>query len=104
MQCELTQSELVSFHFADVDGEARTRVEAHLRECRSCLDAYLSLKRSLETTDLKPSEEARVRLREAVAEEVSAVQPAPWLWWERPLAIAFATAAVALAMITVSRL
>lgn len=104
MQCEMIQPELVSFYFGDVDEEARARVEAHLRGCRSCLDAYLSLKRSIEAAELKPSEEARVRLRDAVAQELSAAEPAPWLWWERPLVVAFATAAVALARITVSRL
>ena len=83
---------------------ARARVETHLRGCRSCLDAYLSLKRSIEAADLKPSDEARVRLRDAVARELSAAEPAAWLWWERPLAVAFAAAAVALATITVSEL
>src|SRR4029077_2411405 len=97
MLCELIQPELVSFYFGEVEDTARTRVETHLRECRSCLDAYLSLKRSIEAADLKPSEEARVGLRDAVARELAAEEP--WLWWERPLAVAFATAAVALAAI-----
>jgi len=104
MHCEVIQPELVSFYFGDVEEEARARVEAHLRECRSCLDAYLSLKRSIEAADLKPSDEARIRLRDAVARELSAAEPAAWLWWERPLAVAFAAAAVALATITVSEL
>lgn len=104
MQCEMMQPELVSFYFGDVDDEARARVETHLRGCRSCLDAYLSLKRSIEAAELRPSAEARLRLRDAIAQELSAAQPAPWLWWERPLAVAFATAAVALATITVSGL
>ena len=104
MHCEVIQPELVSFYFGDVEDKARARVETHLRTCRSCLDAYLSMKRSIEAADLKPSEEARVRLRNAVARELSAAEPAAWLWWERPLAVAFATAAVALATITVSQL
>ena len=104
MHCDLIQPELVSFYFGDVEEKARARVETHLRECRSCLDAYLLLNRSIEAADLKPSEEARVRLRDAVARELSAAEPATWLWWERPLAIAFAAAAVALATITVSEL
>jgi predicted anti-sigma-YlaC factor YlaD len=104
MQCEVIQPELVSFYFADVDENARARVETHLRECRSCLDGYLSVKRSIEAAELKPSEAARVRLRDAVAQELAAAEPAAWLWWERPLAAAFAAAAVALTSITVSQL
>ena len=104
MRCEVIQPELVSFHFGDVEETGRARVEAHLRGCRSCLDAYLSLKRSIEGADMKPSDEARVRLRDAVARELSAAELVAWSWWERPLAVAFAMAAVALATITVSQL
>ena len=104
MHCEVIQPELVSFYFGDVEEKARALVETHLRECRSCLDAYLSLKRSIEAADLKPSDEARIRLRDAVAREVSAAEPAPWLWWERPLAVAFAAVTVTLATLTVSGL
>jgi hypothetical protein len=104
MRCELIEPELASFYFGDVEGEARTRVENHLRGCRSCLDAYLSMKRSIEAADLKPSDEARVRLRLAVARELFAAKPAAWSWWERPLAVAFASVAVALAAITVNQL
>ena len=104
MLCELNQPELASFYFGDVEETARARVETHLRGCRSCLDAYLSLKRSIEAADLKPSDDARTRLRAAVARELSASEPAAWLWWERPLAIAFATATVALVTLTVSQL
>ena len=104
MHCEVTQPELVSFYFGDVEETARTRVETHLRGCRACLDAYLSLKRSIEAADLKPSDEARLRLRDAVARELSAAEPAAWLWWERPLAVAFAAAALALSSLTVGQL
>jgi anti-sigma factor RsiW len=104
VHCELIQPELVSFYFGDVEDTVRARVETHLRGCRSCLDAYLSLKRSIEAADLKPSDAARVRLRDAVKRELSAAEPAPWSWWERPLAVVFATAAVALAAITVNGL
>ena len=104
MHCEVIQPELVSFYFGDVEDKARARVETHLRTCRSCLDAYLSLKRSIEAADLKPSVEARGRLRDAVARELASAEPAAWLWWERPLAVAFATATVALATIAVGQL
>jgi hypothetical protein len=104
MHCELTQPEIVSFYFGDVEEQARGRAETHLRECRSCLDAYLSLKRSIEAADLKPSAAARGRLRAAVARELSAAEPAAWLWWERPLAVVFAAAGVALATLTVGQL
>lgn len=101
MRCDLIEPELVSFYFADVDEEARERTETHLRACGPCLDGYLSLKRSIEAAELKPSEEARIRLRDAVAQELSAAEPAAWLWWERPLAVAFAAATVAMATFTV---
>lgn len=104
MLCKLIQPEIVSFYFGDVDETARARVETHLRTCRPCLDAYLSLKRSIEAADLKPSAAARARLRAAVAREVSAAEPVAWLWWERPLAVAFATATVALVTVTVTLL
>jgi anti-sigma factor RsiW len=104
MHCDLIQPELVSFYFGDVEEQARARVETHLRGCRSCLDGYLSLKRSIEAADLKPTEEDRVRLRDAVARELAASEPAAWLWWERPLAAAFAMVATALATITVGGL
>jgi anti-sigma factor RsiW len=74
-----------------VEETARARVETHLRGCRSCLDGYLSLKRSIEAADLEPSDEAHVRLRDAVERELSAAEPAAWLWRERPLVVAFAT-------------
>ena len=104
MLCELIQPELVTFYFGDVEETARARVETHLRGCRSCLDAYLALKRSVEAADLRPSDEARARLRDAVARELSAAEPTAWLWWERPLAVAFATAALALTTLAVSGL
>jgi hypothetical protein len=64
---------------------------------------YLSLKRSIEAADLQPSDAARARLRAAVAQELSAAEPAAWLWWERPLAVAFATVAVVLTTLTVGQ-
>ena len=104
MHCEVTLPELASFYFGDVEEEARARIETHLRGCPSCLDAYLALKRSVEAADLEPTEADRLRLRAAVAHELSAAEPAPWLWWERPVAVAFAMAAVALTTIMVGEL
>jgi anti-sigma factor RsiW len=104
MLCELTQPELASFYFGEVEEKDRARVETHLRGCHACLDAYLSLKRSIEAADLEPSDEAHARLRAAVARELSAAEPAAWLWWERPVVVAFAAATVALATVTVGGL
>jgi len=64
------------------------------------LQAFLALKRSIESADSRLSETARARLRAAVAREIIAVprsEPA-WPWWQRPLAVVLATAAVLLAL------
>ena len=50
---------------------------------------------------LKPSAAAKDRLRDAVAREVGARQPAAWSWWERPLAVVLATSALFVAAATV---
>lgn len=106
MDCQLIRLDLVAFHFGDLDDETRRRVEAHLPACGACLQAFLALKRSIESADSRLSETARARLRAAVAREIIAVprsEPA-WPWWQRPLAVALATAAVFLALSTVSAL
>jgi len=71
---------------------------ASLECCPHCLHELFALKRSLETPSAIPSAAAKARLRTAVAQTVERAQArAGWSWWERPLAIGFATAAVALA-------
>jgi predicted anti-sigma-YlaC factor YlaD len=101
MDCDVIRGELVGFHFGEIDGEPRVRVEAHLSSCPACLQAFLTLKRAIETTEAKPSPAAAARLREAVAREVRSRRPAAWSWWQRPLAVAIAAAAVLLATSTV---
>jgi hypothetical protein len=83
----------VSFHFGAMEGEERAAAEAHVLECRECLQKYLDVKRSIETADAapRPSDMARARLKRAVAKELG-VRPARW--WERPLAFAAAACAV----------
>lgn len=106
MDCNVIRVELASFHFGELDDEARRGVELHLASCRSCLQAFLALKRAIETNDARPSETARARLRAAVARQIAAArQAAPaWSWWQRPLAVAVAAGAVVLAVSTVSAL
>lgn len=75
----------------------RDALEQHLPGCADCLRSFLRLKRAMETAELEPapSDGVRMRLRAAVAAELSP-SPAerPWRWWERPLAFSFAGAAV----------
>lgn len=98
MDCALMQPDLVAYHFGEIEDAARSRLEAHLASCPRCLLDFFALKRSLERADLTPSPAAEARLRSAVAQHVQRPQPrTTWSWWERPLAVGLATAAVALA-------
>ena len=104
MDCELSQKELVPFHFGTLDPAGRAALEAHLLGCASCLKDYLTLKRDLETgaTAPAPRPEAKDRLRRAVAQELERRNPRrAWRWWERPLAAAFAGSSMAFAMLAV---
>jgi anti-sigma factor RsiW len=98
-QCSELQPELVGFHFGEVEPAARDRLERHLLDCRDCLAEFLELKRTIETaeTDLAPSAKARARLRRAVAQEVRRPRR-KWAWWERPVALLGAGAAVVAAL------
>jgi hypothetical protein len=102
MSCETVQRELVGFQLGEVAEATRGEIEAHLLECRGCLGQYLALKRDMETaaSEPGPSEAARLSLRSAIAEELG-LAAKPWRWWERPLALAFASTAVVLALFTV---
>ncbi|MHB8875480.1 MAG: anti-sigma factor family protein [Myxococcaceae bacterium] len=98
MDCELSQRELVGFHFGEIEPEVRVELEAHLLGCAACLKDYLALKRDLETAAEAPAPSAasRLRLRRAVAGELGLLRAPPraWAWWERPLAAAFAGVAL----------
>ncbi len=99
MSCEETSPLLVSYHFGEVSPAERGAVEQHLLGCAGCLRDYLDLKREIETAahDAAPSRAARLRLRAAVQAEL-APAPRAWAWWERPLAVVLAGAAVATAL------
>jgi anti-sigma factor RsiW len=102
MDCDLTRPDLIAFHFGEIEDQPRLRMEAHLLCCPACLQAFLALKRSIETTEARPSEAAREKLRDAVAREVAWQRPPAWPWWQRPLAVAVAAAAIFLAAATVN--
>src|SRR4051812_24623127 len=56
--------DLVAYHFATLDDDARDAIDAHLIACTTCLRAYLSLKRAAEKGPLdRPSKDMRDRLR-----------------------------------------
>lgn len=102
MSCEKVAPELVAYHFGTIDPEARHAVEDHLPGCVKCLREFIALKRDMETSEEEPppSQEARERLRLAVARELRARAPShSWRWWERPLALGGALAMLAGAMV-----
>ena len=102
MSCEHIENELCAYHFGVIAEDARGAVEEHLLECRECLRGFLQVKRAIELDEdaPRPSAKARQRLRRAVAHEV-APEAEPWVWWQRPLAFAFAGSALAVAMVAV---
>jgi hypothetical protein len=57
MSCDRTAGDLVAYHFGVVEGGTRERLEAHLLECRACLESFLALKRDIELSAM--SEAAR---------------------------------------------
>ncbi|HVO32241.1 MAG TPA: hypothetical protein VMV18_15970, partial [bacterium] len=78
MDCGLTRSELVPFHFGECAPDLRAPLEQHLLACRECLTAYLELKRALESEPARaPSRLAHARLRAAVAAEIAHRAPRP---------------------------
>jgi anti-sigma factor RsiW len=108
MDCHVIQPDLVPYHFAELEDDARRSVETHLTECPACLRDFIALKRAMEISDERPSPAAKARLQEAVTREIAAATPrrsrVAWSWWERPLAAAFASAAVVAAIMMVQTL
>jgi anti-sigma factor RsiW len=101
MDCSLTQSHLIGYHFATVADAERAEVEAHLLTCKDCLSTYLALKAHVDRMgeDDGPSEAARLRLRAAVeARFVETVPRQAWNWLVRPIPLyqGLAVAAVVL--------
>jgi anti-sigma factor RsiW len=101
VDCQLIQKELVAYHFGTIAEEARAAVEEHLVGCSTCVRDFVALKREIETASQReaPSAMAKARLRRAVAAEIGA-RPAR-AWWERPLAIACAAAALSIGLASV---
>jgi anti-sigma factor RsiW len=98
MSCDKVEPELVAYHFGTIGPEARQAVEDHLPGCVKCLREFIALKRDMETSEEEPppSQQARARLRLAVARELRVRAPArSWRWWERPLALGGAVAVLA---------
>ena len=102
MTCDDLRHELVAFHFGE--SEHRDAIAAHLPGCSACVTAFLATKRAIETGEdvgPRPSDIARVRLREAVARTFGL---GPRRWWERPAAFAFAASAVLASMLAMHAL
>ncbi len=101
MSCEEIERTLTAFHFGVVSAEERAAVEAHLPGCAACVQAFVEIKRAIETAEAAPapSELARHRLRRAVKQELEP-RETHWPWWQRPAVFGFAGAAVVLAMVT----
>jgi hypothetical protein len=69
MECSEIDELLVEYHFAASPPARRDHVHAHLLDCSPCARRYLNLKQSIEQSaelGLRPSENARLRLRSAV--------------------------------------
>ena len=100
MNCAQVQLELIGFHFGEVTPEVREGVETHLLTCRECLHDYLDIKRKIETTAREdaPSPELRSKLRRSVARQVQGPAARAWNWWERPVAVMVASAAMVAAL------
>jgi anti-sigma factor RsiW len=99
MDCTVNRSELVAFHFGQVEPAVAAQVERHLASCGDCLAAYFALKRSFEASDHKPSAAAKLRLRAAVVQEFGGTRaPAGSSWWQAPLAVVLAAFALVLAV------
>lgn len=103
MSCDRVRSELVAFHFGEIEDATRASIETHLCVCTRCLTEYLDIKRDVETAGAipLPSVASRDRLRRAVA-AATRVTP-PRAWWERPLALGVAAAAVWLSLFAAHR-
>ncbi len=98
MDCRLVRSELVLWHFGE--SERRAEIDAHLLECAACVRAFVSLKRGIETSDDRspaPSERVRLKLRAAVAREISRPRRVRYAW------AAALAAAILIVALSVSR-
>lgn len=99
MSCQDVERALVAFHFGELAEVERSAVEAHLMTCTKCLQSFLALKRGVELTEGEPAPGAPLKaaVRAAVAEALGRGPPR-WRWWERPLALGFASAVLLLAV------
>lgn len=86
------EPQLLAFHFGDLDLDERASVEAHLRECPTCVAAFLEVKRQVELAEDAPvpSQLVRARLRRDIAREFGPLRSR----WEWPLALAVAAMVV----------
>jgi hypothetical protein len=76
MDCAGVAGHLVAYQFATVSDAERDAIDAHLLGCRTCLAAYLALKRAAEKRPLeKPSTSVKHRLRAEVAAAFPAEPP-----------------------------
>jgi hypothetical protein len=99
MTCEKIEASLVAYHFGWIeDAAGREAVESHLVSCADCVRAFVATKRAIETSEARPSDAARAKLRRAVAREIAPVVVRKW--WERPVAFAVAATIVLAASAT----
>jgi anti-sigma factor RsiW len=102
MDCSLTQSTLIGYHFATVSDDDRASVEAHLLTCRACLGTYLALKAHVDRGARErevPSEAARLRLRSAVEARFARAPRRAWVWLVRPIPLYQGLAVAALVLL-----
>jgi hypothetical protein len=108
MDRELSTEILIDYHFGTLPAAERAAVEEALVSSPEALRAYLQLKRQLDRAqprddDAAPSDQARLRLRAAVADTVRP-RPARKLWGllARPVPLYQTLAAAAVAGLLVA--
>lgn len=106
MDCNVMREELLAYHFGTSD--LAPAADAHLLECKECLAAFLSLRRTLAVNE-RPSDAVRTKLRAEVARTFRpSFASRLHAWLARPVpryqTVAFAALAVAvIALLSVER-
>lgn len=64
MDCTAVAENLVAYHVGAIEDADREAIEAHLVDCRTCLETYMAIKRAADRANQeRPRPEVRDRLR-----------------------------------------
>jgi hypothetical protein len=99
MDCPAVAENLLAYHVGEVEDADLAKIESHLVGCRSCLEAYLAIKRAADRAVFeRPRPEVRDRLRAEVVRafpKKKSTRPLAFLGRRIPLYQGVALAAVA---------